>query len=210
MAAAKRNAAPRAGRKPAWTIAPLTPARWDDFTELFGPKGACAGCWCTWARLGSADYRARKPAARRALMRRRVAKGPPPGLIAYEDGRPVGWIAIAPRGEFARLSTSKVMGPVDERPVWSAPCFFIAREARGRGLTVALLEAACAFAARHGATLVEGYPIDPGTQRVVPTFAWHGLAPAFAAAGFREVARRSPTRPVVRRAVRARGGAARG
>ncbi len=205
-------AATRTPRRPAgrWRIEPLTPARWRDFTELFGPKGACAGCWCTWARLGAADFRTRKPPARRALMRRRVAGGKPPGLIAYEGGRPVGWIAIAPRTEYARLGTSKVMAPVDGTPVWSVPCFFVDRTARGRGLTVALLKAACAFAASHGATAVEGYPIDAKGSRLAPAFAWFGLAPAFAAAGFREVARRSPTRPVVRRRVRPRKGAKRG
>jgi GNAT superfamily N-acetyltransferase len=197
-------------RRARWTIEPLTPARWRDFTALFGPKGACAGCWCTWARLGAAEFRAKRPPARRALIRRRVARGAPPGLLAYENGRPVGWIAIAPRSEYARLATSRVMAPVDEAPVWAVPCFFVDRAVRGRGLTVALLEAACAFAAAHGATAVEGYPLDAKGARLAPAFAWFGLAPAFAAAGFREVARRSATRPVMRRRVRARGGAARG
>ncbi len=203
----RRPAAAARPRAP-WTIVPLTPERWRDFTTLFGERGACAGCWCTWARLASAEYRATPPAARRALIQRRVRRGPPPGLLAYEDGRPVGWVAIAPRTEFARLATSKVMAPVDAAPVWSVPCFFVDRTARGRGLTVALLDAACAFAREQGARAVEGYPIDSGGRKVAPTFAWFGLAGAFAAAGFREVARRSPTRPVVRRALRA--GRARG
>jgi GNAT superfamily N-acetyltransferase len=204
-------AAPR--RRPAahWTFAPFTPERWPDFAALFGEKGACAGCWCTWARLGSAEFRATPPAARRALIRRRAAAGTPPGLLAYEDGRAVGWIAVAPREEYPRLATSRVMAPVDGAPVWSVPCFFVDRAARGRGLTVALLKAACAFAAAHGATAVEGYPVDARGARLAPAFAWFGLAGAFAAAGFREVARRSPTRPLMRRRVRApRGRSGRG
>jgi GNAT superfamily N-acetyltransferase len=138
-------------------------------------------------------------------MRRRVGARPAPGLLAYEAGRPVGWVALAPREEFARLGTSRVMAPVDETPVWSVPCFFVDRTQRGRGLTVPLLKAACAYAASQGAIAVEGYPIDAKGARLAPTFAWHGLAAAFDAAGFREVARRSPTRPVMRRRIRGKG-----
>lgn len=209
-AAVKPAPKPRRARRAAspWTIVPLTPERWRDFTALFGEKGACAGCWCTWARLTGREYKATPPAARRALIQRRVRRGPPPGLLAYEGSRAVGWVAVAPRTEYARLAGSRVMAPVDETPVWSVPCFFVDRTARGRGLTVALLEAACAFAAEHGAPAVEGYPIDARGDKLAPAFAWFGLAGAFAAAGFREVARRSPTRPLVRRALRR--GAARG
>ena len=100
-------------------------------------------------------------------------------------------------------ATSKVMAPVDDRPVWSVVCFFVTKEWRGRGVTVRLLRAAARYAAAHGATLLEGYPIA-AKSRQSAAFVWTGLASAFEAAGFEEVARRSPTRPIFRRALRAR------
>lgn len=196
------RSARRAGARGAVEILPLSPARWPDLVELFGEKGACAGCWCMYPRLSGREWRTRHAGNRRALQRL-VRSGPPPGLLAFTDGRPVGWIAIAPRAEYRRLERSKVLAPVDERPVWSVPCFFVAKGARGAGLTVKLLRAACTWAAGRGATLVEGYPIEP-RARMPAAFAWHGLAASFRAAGFREVLRRSPIRPIMRRAVRAR------
>jgi len=189
-----------------WRILPLTPERWSDFTALFGPRGACAGCWCTWARLTHAEFKGTSPEKRRAHIRRVVGAGEPPGLLAYDGEQAVGWVAIAPRETYRRFETSRVLAPVDEAPVWSVPCFFVARTHRGLGLTVALLEAACTFAASRGARMLEGYPIDPRGIRQAPAFVWTGLAGAFEAAGFREVERRAPGRPIMRRAVRPRSG----
>lgn len=200
---AKRRA-PVARAATPWRFEPLTMERWRDFAELFGPRGACGGCWCTWARLTHAEYRERTPDQRRALIRGVVRAGDPPGLLAYDGDRAVGWIAIAPRPVYRRLESSRVLAPVDERPVWSAPCFFVERSHRGRGLVAALLEAACAYAASRGARFVEGYPIDTRGKKQAAAFVWHGTVSPFAAAGFREVARRSPTRPILRRTLRAR------
>jgi hypothetical protein len=36
---------------PAPAIYPVTIKRWDDLASLFGPRGACAGCWCMWWRV---------------------------------------------------------------------------------------------------------------------------------------------------------------
>lgn len=130
-----------------------------------------------------------------------VASGAVPGLLAYVDGVPAGWVAIEPREAYSGLDRSRFLKRVDERPVWSVTCFFIARPARRRGLTVRLLRAATAYAATRGASMVEGYPIDRSGASVPAAFAWTGLAAAFRAAGFLEVARRSPTRPIMRRAV---------
>jgi GNAT superfamily N-acetyltransferase len=201
----------RATVAPAWRIEPLTPERWDDFTTLFGPRGACAGCWCTWARFTHAEFKAASPVARRAAIRRVVHREDAPGLLAYDGEAPVGWIAVAPRATYRRYATSRALAPVDEQPVWSVPCFFVARTHRRRGLTVALLEAACAYARARGASIVEGYPVDTKGQRQAAAFVWTGLPPAFAAAGFREVERRTPTRPIMRRTLRpARKAARRG
>lgn len=188
-------------------IVPVTPARWPDVVTLFGPRGACAGCWCMWARRPAAEYRAGLGDGNRRALRRRIEAGPPPGVLAYDGTTPVGWAAVAPRSEYARLAGSRVLAPVDSKLVWSVPCFFVAKTHRRRGLTVRLLRAACALAASRGARIVEGYPLDL-SKPMAAAFAWTGLAPTFRAAGFREVLRRSPTRPIFRRAVRPRRRAA--
>jgi GNAT superfamily N-acetyltransferase len=210
-----RRPAPRAARpkrpvREQFTILPLTPDRWRDFAALFGPRGACAGCWCTWARLTHAEFRLATPERRRAHFRRVVGAGDPPGLLAYDGERAVGWVALAPRATYRRYATSRVLAPVDDTPVWSVPCFFIAPTHRRRGLSVALLQAACAFAASRGARVVEGYPVDTHGKRQAAAFVWTGLPSVFEAAGFREVARRSEARPIMRRVLRAPRGAARG
>lgn len=189
-------------------IHPLTPARWNDLVRLFGPRGAADGCWCMWPRLVAGEYRRRRGASNQRAFHRLVESGPPPGVLAYVDGEPAGWCAIAPRHRLARLERSRVMAAVDDKPVWSVTCFFIGRGHRGRGLTVRLLRAAMKLAAAHGGWLVEGYPTEPRGKRPPAVFIWTGLRATFERAGFREVARRSPTRPVMRRAVRggARGG----
>lgn len=179
-------------------IAAATPDRWKDLARLFGPRGACAGCWCMYFRLRRADFDRRLGASNRRALKRLVSTGRKPGLLAYREGEPVGWVALAPRSEYRLLARSRVLAPVDEAPVWSVVCFFVSRRARGQGVTVALLRAAAAFARRQGARCLEGYPVDTARGRIADTFAYHGTASAFRQAGFREVARRSPTRPLMR------------
>jgi GNAT superfamily N-acetyltransferase len=192
------------------TFAALTPERWDDLTALFGARGACGGCWCMFFRLrGKAFTEGAKGggAANRRALRRIVEQGPPPGLIAYVGREPAAWCALAPRQDYERIVHSRILAPVDERPVWSVPCFFVGRPFRRQGLTVKLLAEAARFAAAHGATLLEGYPVDPRKGAMPDVFAYHGTLAAFERAGFREVARRSATRPIVRKPLRAPRGA---
>ena len=190
------------GGSPRITIASVTAGRWHDLERLFGPRGACAGCWCMWPRLSSREFANGKGAGNRRALRRLVAAGERPGLIAYVSGEPAGWCALGPRRAYKRFERSRILQPVDERPAWSVPCMFVARPHRGRGLTVALLRAAATDARARGAEVIEGYPIEAGGKRLPDAFAWFGLAPAFRAAGFAEVARRSPTRPIMRRELR--------
>jgi len=189
--------APREG-KLKMVVRPVTPKRWDDLVELFGPRGACAGCWCMYFRLSRKEFERRQGASNRRALHRLVSGGRVPGMIAYVDGVPAGWVALAPREEYPLLSRSRILEPVDDKPVWSVVCFFTARGYRRQGLTVALLREAAAYAKRRGARCLEGYPIDPAKEALPDTFAYHGLAPAFREAGFREVARRSATRPIMR------------
>ena len=182
---------------------PLTSDRWSDFEALFGEKGACAGCWCMWWRLGHAAWMAEKGAGTKKKMKAIVKKGPAPGLLAYADDEAVGWCAVAPRDDYPRLERSKILAPVDDKPVWSVTCFFVRRDWRKRGVTVALLKEATRWVAAQGGRILEGYPTDTDTDQP-GAFVFHGLLSGFERAGFREVARRSKHRPIVRRKASAR------
>lgn len=195
-----RDTAGMSSDRPDLTFYPVTPERWADLVELFGENGACEGCWCMYWRVAAAEYEAGKGEPNQEFLRERVESGDPPGLLAYEGETPVGWCAVGPRAEFVRLENSRILAPVDDAPVWSVPCFYVAPQARGRGVSVALLDAATEHVRQRGGELVEGYPVEP-TERQSPAFVWTGLAGAFAAAGFDEVERRSEKRPIMRRTV---------
>jgi len=182
-------------------VEPVTADRWDDLVALFGERGAYDGCWCMWWRIPSAEYSEQRGAGNRVAMRRLVADDERPGLIAYRDGRPVGWVSVAPREEFGRLSRSPTLKAVDDQPVWSIVCFYVDKSERGTGVGKALVRAAVRHARGHGATIVEGYPREPGEKwNAAEMFV--GAPSWFAANGFEEVARRSERRPIVRRTIR--------
>jgi GNAT superfamily N-acetyltransferase len=183
------------------TFHPVTAARWPDVEKLFGARGACGGCWCMWWRLRRAEFERQKGERNRRAFRKLVRGGAEPGVLAYAGGEPVGWCAVAPREEYPVLANSRVLRPVDEKPVWSVTCFFILREWRRRGLSSKLLRAAAKFARRRGAKIVEGYPVVARKGKMPDAFAWSGLPGSFRGAGFREVARRSPVRPIMRKKV---------
>jgi GNAT superfamily N-acetyltransferase len=186
-------------------VEPLTPDRWDDFEQLFGGTGGCGGCWCMWFRLKRSDWEANRYDGNRDAMRAIVDDGRVPGLIAYDDGEPVGWISVAPREEFPLLDRSPLTKPVDEEQgIWSVVCFYTARKARGRGVSRALLKAAAAHARAGGARILEGYPLEPRGRRIPAMDAYHGTPSLFAQAGFEQVAARKPTRPVMRLKLRPR------
>ncbi len=179
---------------------PLTPSRWPDLERLFGPRGACGQCWCMYWRAPHSVWRRQKAGGgNKRAFRALVRRGETPGLLAYVAGEPVGWCAVAPREATPGLERTRRLQPVDDRPVWSVTCFFIARGWRRRGVSVALLKAAAEHARRSGARIIEGYPVEPPSGETPDAFAWTGTAAAFRAAGFTEVLRRSPTRPIMRR-----------
>lgn len=180
---------------------PLTPERWPDVVRLFGPRGACAGCWCMVWRRRRAEWERGKGSGNRAAFQRVVRKGPPPGILAYDDGQPVGWCAVAPREAYVQLARSRVLKPIDAEPVWSVSCIFVMRAYRRRGVSIALLRAAGEFAASRGARIVEGYPVEPYSGKMPDAFAWTGTVAAFRAAGYEEAARGSAKRPIMRRRV---------
>jgi GNAT superfamily N-acetyltransferase len=159
-----------------------TPSRWADVERLFGPRGACAGCWCMVWRLSRKDWVAGKGAKNRRALRKIVTSGSKPGVLAYHGKEPI----------------ARVLAPVDDRPVWSISCLFVSRPYRRRGVSVRLLRAAVELAAKQGARIVEGYPTLPFATESPDAFLWTGTASAFLEAGFEEVARRSVTRPIMR------------
>ena len=177
---------------------PVTSDRWKDFEKLFGPNGACAGCWCMWWRLPRAEFTQKHYAGNKRAIKKIITTGQEPGMLAYADSEPIGWCAIAPREVYPSLDRSNVLQRVDDQPVWSVTCFYIARGYRKHGVTALLLQAAIQFARQHGAKIVEGYPIDAGGEKKSTTSVFTGVASTFAQAGFVEVARRSPTRPIMR------------
>ena len=179
------------------SFAPVTPDTWPDFETLFGANGACAGCWCMWWRLSRAEWTRNQYEGNRQAMRALVEAGHVPGLLAYRDGVPVGWCSVAPREEFPVLDRSRPLQGVDDQPVWSIVCFYIKPKQRRGGLSRALIEAALDWARRNGAAIVEAYPVDKA-EKFSSGGAYTGVASTFRSAGFVEVARRSPTRPVMR------------
>ncbi len=171
--------------------------RWKDVEALFGPRGACGGCWCMSWRVPRSVFDANKGEKNKAALRQLVRSRLAPGVLAYSGGRPVGWCAVAPREAYPRLENSRVLKRVDDQPVWSVTCFFVAKDFRHRRVAEALLIAAVDYARSKGATVVEGYPND--LDGALPdAFVWTGLWPTFRRAGFKVVARRSAKRPMVR------------
>jgi GNAT superfamily N-acetyltransferase len=180
-------------------VRPLTPETWDDFEAVMGPRGGDAGCWCMYNRQTSREFDTSKGEPNRTAIRAIVDSGEVPGLIGYLDERPIGWVAVQPRDVYGRLSRSRVAKPLDNRPAWAVTCFVVPKEHRGQGVASALLEAACEYAAEQGATLIEGYPVEPREDRMPAFWAWMGFASMFEDAAFEEVDRRTETRPFMRK-----------
>jgi GNAT superfamily N-acetyltransferase len=182
---------------PVLEIHSLTPERWENFEQLFGPRGACGGCWCMTWRLKRSIFNQQKGEGNRTAMKALVEGGAEPGLLGYVAGRPVAWCAVAPREEYPALERSRILKPLDEQPVWSVSCLFVEKSHRKQGISVAMLKAAVDFVRERGGRIVEGYPYDLPAE-LPPPFVWTGLASAFLRAGYTEVARRSNNRPIMR------------
>ena len=177
---------------------PVTRDRWSDFETLFGERGACGGCWCMFWRLARKDFESQKGEGNRKAMRAIVQSGKIPGILAFAQDRPVAWCSVAPRADFPALARSRILKPIDNLPVWSISCFFVEKKYRRQGLSFQMIQAAVDYVKKNGGTVVEAYPVEPRKDKMADAFAWTGLASAFVKAGFKECARRSETRPIVR------------
>jgi GNAT superfamily N-acetyltransferase len=187
-------------------IHPVTADRWEDLAAFFGPSGAFSHCWCTWWRQTAAEFShgvEEQGAANQALMHVIVEAGSEPGLLAYRDGKPVGWISVAPRPQYGRILRSRRIGPApeeaaDER-IWSIVCFWIPRSERGKGVATELLKGAVEHARVRGAAQVEAYPVDVAGGRQPAANLFTGTLAMFQRAGFHEVDRPRGAQLVVRR-----------
>jgi len=177
---------------------PVTKENWKDFENLFGEKGACAGCWCMYWRIRRKDYDNLRGTGAKKKMKGLINKGIVPGILAYDDKQPIGWCSVAPREDFPVLENSRILKRIDDKPVWSVVCFYINKNYRKKGLSVELLNAAKNFAKLKKGKIIEGYPVEPKSGKTADAFAWTGLSSAFKKAGFKEITRRSETRPIMR------------
>ncbi|MGH2394355.1 MAG: GNAT family N-acetyltransferase [Candidatus Limnocylindria bacterium] len=190
-------------------VHPLTRERLPDLAALFGQGGDPKWCWCAFFRVRGMTFQNASASENRAVLERGVdgLGGRAPGLIAYRDGEAIGWVSLGPREDYERLQHSKILAPIDDKAVWSIVCFVVGRRARGQGVASALLEAAVQYAREHGATLLEGYPVETDGGRIPSANAFKGTLSMFERAGFKVVERRrwnrtTPVRPIVRRRVR--------
>jgi GNAT superfamily N-acetyltransferase len=189
-------------KKAKLTFQPASAERWSDVEELFGDRGACGGCWCMFWRLPRKQFDAGKNAPNKKAFKAILRSGSQPGVIAYHDQEPIGWCAVAPREQYIALERSRILQPVDDQPVWSISCLFVKKPYRRQGISSQLLRAAVDHAANQGARIVEGYPVEPSMEKMPDPFLWHGIPSAFVAAGFKEVLRRSQSRPIMRCSIR--------
>jgi ribosomal protein S18 acetylase RimI-like enzyme len=175
-----------------FAIRPLTEERWDALAELFREGGDPRWCWCQYWRLRSKDFSAAKVPQLRERLHDQATSAQPPGLVAFDGDRAVGWVSLGPRSDFERVERSRVIPRVDDRPVWSIVCFAVSASARGQGVARALLEGAIDHARERGAEALEAYPIaiDEG-EPIHPEAAFTGTLPMFERAGFRVVADRA-------------------
>jgi GNAT superfamily N-acetyltransferase len=179
------------------SVAPVSRESWPALEDLFGRSGASNGCWCMYWLVGP-EYHKRPREQNRRALQAEVSQDQPPGLLALDEtGLAVGWCRLTPRADLSWLGRRRELAPVDGLPVWSLPCFYVRRGFRGQDVLSSLIHGAIRYARMAGAPALEGYPVDtavPGSSRNL----FPGTASAFAAAGFVEVARRRPDRPIMR------------
>lgn len=176
----------------------LTRATWPSLETLFAANKTVGGCWCVWFMRTNTETTAGWGEDNKTFLQDKVRAEEPLGVLAMEDDRPLGWVAVAPRTTYPRLARSKITAS-DAEGAWSVTCFFIHRDARHRGLAHTLVTAAVDYARAHGAQTVEGHPVDTeGTHRPSGDL-YHGTLAMFLEAGFTLVERRGTRRALVRK-----------
>ncbi|NQX30022.1 GNAT family N-acetyltransferase [Microbacteriaceae bacterium VKM Ac-2854] len=184
-------------------VRPADQVDWADVDAVFGTRGDPATCWCQFFKLDNKGFDAAAAPDLKAALHRQIETGTP-GLIAYRDGEPAGWVAVEPRPVYGRLRRTRLVAagsvdPLDDASVWAVTCFVVPVGHRKQGVSKALLDAAVQFARENGARVVEGYPVDPtvGAKKSSAEL-YHGVLSVFEAAGFDVAHRPSASRALVR------------
>lgn len=178
----------------ALTFRPVTKSTYADFEAFFLSPGAPKWCWCMVWRRSSAEAKHNDSTGRKRQMMKRIAAGTPVGLLAYDNGEPVGWVSIAPRDTYRNLGGPEAK---EGEVIWSIACFYVPRKLRGEGLVRDLIAGAVKHAKKHGATVVEAYPVPPDA----PSYRFMGFIPVFKEAGFEDIGMAGTRRHVMRKTV---------
>ncbi|MCH4208818.1 GNAT family N-acetyltransferase [Bifidobacterium sp.] len=181
---------------------PATVQRWDDVETVLCGGGDGRSCQCQWPVVGAPTWRTTNAAQRADLLHHELLGPLAPGVLAYIDGQPAGWVRVGPRPMQQRLGRSRIVRqgsaePIDAPDVWAVTCFSIRREYRHRGLGAVLLDAAIEHARSHGARVLEAYPIDTAVSSASSNALFVGVLSTFLRSGFQIVARPTPSRAVV-------------
>lgn len=181
-----------------FSFQPLSSSNFGDFEYLFGEKSACEGCWCMYWRLQHKAFEAGKGEGNRLSIKALVDSGQVSGVIAYHDNEAIAWCTLGTREHFPRLVKSRTLKPIDDKKAWIVSCLYISRNWRRKGVLQALLSYLIDYCSAQGAKILEGYPCDSSYGKYPDAFAWTGIAKAYKAVGFVEVAYVSEKRPVMR------------
>lgn len=184
---------------------PLTPERWSDFENLFGKHGAYGGCWCMWWRLKRSEFEKNQGEGNRKAMKTLVESGLVPGILGYAGEKAAAWCSIAPREQFGSLNRSSVLKSLDDQPVWSLVCFFVAPEYRNRGILEQVILNAIEYVREQKGKIVEAYPTIPRSDRLPPVSIFMGTPSIFKQAGFVKCARPSKSKAIMRYTIEEEG-----
>lgn len=181
------------------TFEPLSKRNWDKFVQLFGSRGACSNCWCMSFRRNKSDFMEGKlNEGNKNQMKKLVWENKPTGILGFYNEQAIAWCAFAPREVYVKIENSRVHKRIDDKPVWSIPCFFIDKNFRRKGVSVAMLKAIINYAKEKKIPVIEAYPTIPTQEKLPDTFAWIGLYKSFEKAGFEIADHTSKSRPMVR------------
>ncbi len=181
------------------TFEPLSKTNWGKFVQLFGERGACGNCWCMYFRLSKNDFiEGKENDGNKNAMKELVWGGAPTGIMALYEGEAIGWCAFAPREDHKKIERSRVHKRIDSASVWSVTCFFIHKDFRKMGISIAMLKGVIGVARQEGIKIIEAYPTIPTQDKLPDSFAWIGLYRSFERVGFEIVDRTSKNRPMVR------------
>ena len=177
-----------------------TSGQWDDVAAIFAGRKGPNACWCQ--RFCHHDLADNQAALRQEIDNSSV----PIGLVAYVGQSPAGWSRVVPRRDLPGVVDNAALRRLYEGDsygadtAWWVSCFAVRPMHRGQGVGVALLRAAVHFARAHGASVLDGHPVDVEGLRATPSPSalFTGTRKMFVAAGFTEIGRTYITRPVMR------------